>query len=77
MGFRVARKHALSLRKITLWAGLALPALLAALSLVIAGPLAALLLLVATLLALAGLLVERWLMFAEATHTVTLFYRGT
>ncbi len=77
MGFRVARKHALSLRRITLWAGLALPALLAALSLVIAGPLAALLLLVATLLALAGLLLERWLMFAEATHTVTLFYRGT
>ena len=31
----------------------------------------------ALLLTLAGLLVERWLMFAEATHTVTLFYRGT
>jgi DMSO reductase anchor subunit len=30
----------------------------------------------AAVLALAGLLVERWLMFAEATHTVTLYYRG-
>jgi hypothetical protein len=28
----------------------------------------------AAFLALLGLLVERWLMFAEATHTVTLYY---
>ncbi len=28
----------------------------------------------ATVLATAGLLVERWLFFAEATHTVTLYY---
>ena len=77
MGFRVARKHAHKLRRIALVGGLALPAVLAALSLVIAGPLAALLLLLATVLALAGLLVERWLMFAEATHTAMVFYRGT
>ena len=77
MGFRVARKHAQRLRSIALWAGLALPALLAACSLVIAGPLAALLLLLATTLGLVGLLVERWLMFAEATHTAMIFYRGT
>ena len=34
-----------------------------------------LLALVVALLALLGVLVERWLMFAEATHTVTLYYR--
>jgi DMSO reductase anchor subunit len=28
-------------------------------------------------LALGGMLVERWLMFAEATHTVTLYYGGS
>jgi DMSO reductase anchor subunit len=36
----------------------------------------ALLLTFAAILALGGLLVERWLMFAEATHTVTLYYTG-
>ncbi len=77
MGFRVARKHAHSLRRIALVGGLALPALLAACSLLVAGPVAALLLLLATALGLAGLLVERWLMFAEATHTAMIFYRGT
>lgn len=77
MGFRVARKHASSLRALALWAGLAAPAVLAALALATAGVPAALLLVLATALAAGGLLVERWLMFAEATHTVTLFYRGT
>ena len=28
------------------------------------------------LAALAGILVERWLLFAEATHTAALYYRG-
>jgi len=32
--------------------------------------------LLAAVVALAALLVERWLMFAEATHTVTLYYSG-
>ncbi len=77
MGFRVARKHAVSLRTLTLWAGLAGPAVLAALALALGGALAALLRVLAALLAVGGLLVERWLMFAEATHTVTLYYRGT
>jgi DMSO reductase anchor subunit len=30
--------------------------------------------LLATASAVAGLLVERWLIFAEATHTVALYY---
>ena len=73
MGFRVARKHAARLRGIALSAGFAAPAALALLAL--AGAPAAPLLALGALLALLGVLVERWLMFAEATHTVMLYYR--
>jgi len=31
----------------------------------------------AAIVALLGLLVERWLFFAEATHTITLYYGRT
>jgi DMSO reductase anchor subunit len=30
----------------------------------------------AAVAAVAGMLVERWLFFAEATHTVATYYRG-
>ena len=73
MGFRVARKHAARLRLIALAAGFAAPAVLALLAL--AGAPAAPLLALGALLALGGVLVERWLMFAEATHTAMLYYR--
>jgi DMSO reductase anchor subunit len=73
MGFRVARAHRLKLRRVTL-AGFALATALALLALPLPGALAALLLLPAAAAALAAMLVERWLMFAEATHTVTLYY---
>jgi sulfite dehydrogenase (quinone) subunit SoeC len=78
MGFRVARKHARRLRLVALAAGFAAPLALAVLALLAgAGGVApALLLTFAAILALGGLLVERWLMFAEATHTVTLYYTG-
>jgi DMSO reductase anchor subunit len=33
-------------------------------------------LLPAAALAFGAMVIERWLMFAEATHTVTLFYTG-
>ena len=74
MGYRVARKHARKLRRVAALCGLAIP--LAAL--IVIGltsgwwmlPLAIL----AALAALVGTLVERWLFFAEATHTVTLYY---
>ena len=74
MGFRVARKHAARLRQAALAAGFAAPAALALLALA-GAPAAAPLLALGALLALLGVLVERWLMFAEATHTVTLYYR--
>ena len=51
----------------------AAPAVLALLAL--AGAPAAPLLALGALLALGGVLVERWLMFAEATHTAMLYYR--
>ena len=73
MGFRLARKHATRLRRIALAAGFALPLALTLLALIapVLGAAAATL---AALSAMAGLLVERWLFFAEAKHTVTLYY---
>ena len=72
MGFVVARKHALKLRLIALGLGAVLPALLVFLS----GGLASFLGL-AVLVHLAGVFVERWLFFAEAKHTVSLYYGET
>ncbi|MGH7069341.1 MAG: dimethyl sulfoxide reductase anchor subunit family protein [Acetobacteraceae bacterium] len=74
MGFRIARKHARSLRKLTLLAGYALPLVLSAVALGLPGLPALVLTIIAAVLALAGIFIERWLFFAEATHTVVLFY---
>ena len=73
MGFAIARKHATRLRRIALGAGFALPFLLTvvALSSSLLAPAAAIL---AALIGTGGVLVERWLFFAEAKHTVTLYY---
>lgn len=73
MGFRIARKHAARLRRLVLAGGFALPLALLLTGLASATALPALL---AAIAAGGGLLVERWLFFAEATHTVTLYYRG-
>jgi DMSO reductase anchor subunit len=72
MGFRVARKHRDRLRFATLGAFAAAPLL--ALLAMVAGPAAAA---AAVVIAGAGVLAERWLLFAEATHSVNLFYAGT
>ena len=75
MGYRIARKHAARLRTIAFLAGFVLPALLILLTLFIDSRLGdSLLLLAAALLATGGALVERWLFFAEAKHSVTLYY---
>ena len=77
MGFRIARKHAQRLRRVALLGGFAVPLALAILALLAGGTLWPVVLLsLATSCALLGLLAERWLMFAEATHTVALYYRG-
>jgi DMSO reductase anchor subunit len=74
MGFRIARKHGAKLRRITQVLAFAVPALLLAFAFVMPWPLAALASALAALLQFAGMLVERWLFFAEAKHTVTLYY---
>ena len=74
MGYTIARKHALKLRALVLWPGLALALFCIMLSLALS-PLAATLLTgVATVAVALGVVVERWLFFAEAQHVVSLYY---
>jgi len=75
MGFRIARKHAARLRRVARLAGFAVPALLSLAALLLRGggfAIAAAGL--AVIAAALGLVIERWLFFAEAKHTVTLYY---
>lgn len=76
MAFRIGRVHAKRLRGIASLAGFAAPTVLLLLALLVGGVPAGVLALAAAALVLAGMLVERWLMFAEATHTVALYYGG-
>lgn len=73
-GYRVARRHAARLRRLALLLGAALPWGLVALGLLAGGGWT----LLGGLLALPplalGLAIERWLFFAEARHTVLLWY---
>ena len=72
MGYKVARKHALKLRKAALVFAFALPIAWLLLSLVPgAGIVGALL---AVLSMALGLSLERWLFFAEAEHVAMLYY---
>ena len=74
MGYRVARKHAEKLRVLALAFGFTLPAVLVFAALLLPGWGAIVLLALATIGNAAGTLTERWLFFAEARHTVTLYY---
>ncbi|MEI8698821.1 MAG: dimethyl sulfoxide reductase anchor subunit [Mesorhizobium sp.] len=74
MGFRIARKHKARLRQITQVLAFALPALLLIAAFALPWPYAAVLSALAAIAQFAGMLVERWLFFAEAKHTVTLYY---
>ena len=74
MGFRIARKHAAKLRRIALVAGFGAPFLLVLLALLAGSVLGALLSTLAVASAGLGLVIERWLFFAEARHTVMLYY---
>lgn len=73
MGFRVARKHSRKLRRISFATGIGLPV-----ALVLSGLLFPSFAAPASWIALAsgmtGIFVERWLFFAEARHTVMLYY---
>lgn len=74
MGYRVGRKHARKLRLIARLAGFLLPLALVALTMILPAAAAAVAASLAALLASLGVVVERWLFFAEATHTVMLYY---
>ena len=73
MGFRIARKHSRKLRRIALVAGFLVPAVLALLALFVPGSWRAGAW-IALVPGMAGIFVERWLFFAEARHTVMLYY---
>ena len=74
MAFQIGRKHAAKLRRLSLIAGFLMPALLALISRFLPTGPAMLVLLLAVIGNGIGVLVERWLFFAEARHTVTLYY---
>ncbi|MBV1700838.1 MAG: dimethyl sulfoxide reductase anchor subunit [Hyphomicrobiales bacterium] len=75
MGFQLARKHAAKLRKWTYVLAFIAPAIFCALAAMDVAPV------VFGVLALvttgAGLFLERWLFFAEATHTAAIYYGHT
>ena len=74
MGYRIARKHRVRLRIVARFGIFVLPAILTLVALAFAGATGRIAAAIAVAAAMLGLLVERWLFFAEATHTVTLYY---
>lgn len=69
MGFIVARKHAETLRRLSLALAIILPVLA-----LLAAPASAVVMVAAVVIHLMGVMVSRWLFFAEAKHTVMLYY---
>ena len=74
MGFTVARKHGEKLRRLALLSGLGGGLLFTLLAFLTTGWPAGLAALLAAAIGSAGILLERWLLFAQATHCVTLYY---
>jgi len=74
MGYRIARKHARRLRRLAVFAGLLLPLALLALAIATPGSGGTAGLVLAAVAAGIGTVIARWLFFAEATHTVALYY---
>lgn len=76
MGFQIGRKHARMLRLLTYLFGLVAPLLLTLVTLTGDNWLTAVLALFALASGMVGILLERWLFFAEAKHSVMLYYGG-
>jgi DMSO reductase anchor subunit len=74
MGYHIARKHRMKLRRIALLLTFALPLALMVATHLLPAPRSAVPASLAVASAMLGLLAERWLFFAEAKHTVTLYY---
>jgi sulfite dehydrogenase (quinone) subunit SoeC len=74
MAFRVGRRHAGKLRRLCYGIGLGAALVLTLLAMPASGVVAGLLALLAAVAGLTGAVLERWLFFAEARHTVSLYY---
>lgn len=74
MGFRIARKHRRELRRIARLACFVVPALASACGLLLGGVAGGIVAGLGVASATLGLVAERWLFFAEAKHTVILYY---
>ncbi|MBL26907.1 MAG: DMSO reductase [Rhodospirillaceae bacterium] len=74
MAFRVGRKHAERLRKIAVMVGLGASLILALGAVASGGAGATVAAAGAVVAGMTGVLIERWLFFAEARHTVALYY---
>ncbi|MEJ2434736.1 MAG: dimethyl sulfoxide reductase anchor subunit, partial [Pseudolabrys sp.] len=74
MGYRIARKHSVRLRRIAQVLAFAVPLVLFVAAFFAAPWAAVAFCVLAVPVQLVGMLIERWLFFAEATHTVTLYY---
>ncbi len=74
MGYEIARKHAAKLRRIGFCLAFIAPLVLVVAGVALGGAMETGLLCLAILAMSLGIYTERWLFFAEATHTVTLYY---
>lgn len=74
MGYRVARKHALKLRRLAVLLTFAIPIVAVLLSLMLGGLLGLIASFGAAMSVSAGIVIERWLFFAEAEHVAMLYY---
>jgi DMSO reductase anchor subunit len=74
IGYRIARRHAAKLRRLVHLLAFAMPLAALTVSLFAAGGVGAAAAIIAVIAQAPGMLVERWLFFAEAKHTVTLYY---
>lgn len=74
MGFQVARKHAQRLRTIAIWAGFLIPGVMIETAILQPSTNPLIWCVPAALLMSVGIITERWLFFAEAKHTVMLYY---
>lgn len=74
MGYRIARRHRIRLRQIARSSGFALPAIASLLAVYLSGPVGTLIAGLGAASAALGIVIERWLFFAEAKHTVVLYY---
>ena len=74
MGYEVARRHSAKLRRLVVNLGFITPLVLLALSFTEIPVLRLASVTIAVTVMLFGILIERWLFFAEAKHTVMLYY---